>query len=51
MADTDAAIMAEFMQANDGKISVPFTVLTGDDGTVTKISGFDLSKFKNALSR
>jgi glutaredoxin len=49
ITDSDPAIMAEFMQANEGMISVPFTVLT-DGGTVTKISGFDLRKFKTVLS-
>ena len=47
--DEDAAAMAEFMTVNDGMIGVPFTVITGDDGQVTKIMGFDQGKFKTAL--
>ncbi len=49
LADTDEAIMAEFMSVNDGMIGVPFTVLTADDGTVTKISGYDRASFKHIL--
>ncbi len=50
ITDTDSSVMAEFMTVNDGMIGVPFTVITADDGTVTKISGFDQSKFKQILS-
>lgn len=49
MADSDDSIMAEFMSVNDGMIGVPFTVLTADDGTVTKISGYDRAGFMRAL--
>jgi hypothetical protein len=42
--------MDAFMRANEGMIGVPFTVLTDDDGMETKISGFDLPKFKAALA-
>lgn len=50
LTDEDDAAMAEFMSINDGVIGVPFTVIEADDGTVTKISGFDQPKFKQALS-
>ena len=49
MADTDPAIMAEFMSVNDGMIGVPFTVITNDDGLVIKISGYDRKQFKEVL--
>ncbi len=49
ITDTDPAIMTEFMEVNDGMIGVPFTVVTDDDGTETKISGFDPSEFKQVL--
>lgn len=48
--DEDDAAMAEFMTVNDGAIGVPFTVITADDGTQSKIMGFDQGKFKQALS-
>ena len=47
--DEDDKAMNDFMNVNDGMIGVPFTVITGDDGAVTKISGFDQGKFKPAL--
>jgi len=49
VTDEDPAAMGEFMAVNDGMIGVPFTVVTDDDGTETKISGFDQAKFKEAL--
>jgi len=49
VTDEDPANMAEFMQVNDGRIGVPFTVVTDDTGKETKISGFDQPKFKQAL--
>ena len=49
ITDTDPAIMDEFMSQNDGMIAVPFSIVTDDDGTETKISGFDQGKFKQAL--
>lgn len=48
--DEDPAAMVEFMGVNDGFIGVPFTVITQDDGTITKIQGFEIGKFKEALS-
>ncbi len=48
--DEDPAAMAEFLSVNDGMIGVPFTVITADDGTNTKILGFDHGKFKQALN-
>ena len=49
ITDENEAYMAEFMEVNDGMIGVPFTIITGDDGEETKISGFDQNKFKQAL--
>jgi glutaredoxin len=49
ITDEDPAVMAEFMAVNEGMIGVPFTVITNDDGTLTKINGFDQGKFKQAL--
>jgi glutaredoxin len=50
ITDEDPASMNEFMTVNDGMIGVPFTVITNDDGSEVKISGFDQAKFKKALS-
>lgn len=47
--DVDEPTMDEFMAVNDGMIGVPFTVVTDKDGTATKITGFDVQKFKQAL--
>ncbi len=49
VTDKNPAAMAEFMQVNDGFIGVPFTVIKDADGNITKISGYDQSKFKKAL--
>ena len=49
ITDEDPTAMAEFMANNDGNIGVPFSIVTSDSGTVTKISGFDQAKFKMAL--
>lgn len=49
VTDEDPVGMVEFMKVNDGAISVPFTVIEDPDGTVTKISGYDQGKFKQAL--
>jgi glutaredoxin len=49
ITDEDPAAMLEFMSINDGMIGVPFSVIEADDGSVTKISGFDQGKFKKAL--
>ncbi|MDB5175661.1 MAG: glutaredoxin [Candidatus Saccharibacteria bacterium] len=49
ITDADPAAMMEFMAVNDGMIGVPFSVVTAEDGTVTKIPGFDQAKFKQAL--
>lgn len=48
--DEDQAAMIEFMGVSDGTIGVPFTVISADDGTTTKILGFDQGRFKQALS-
>ena len=47
--DEDPTAMIEFMGVNDGMIGVPFTVISADDGTQSKIMGFDQGKFKQAL--
>lgn len=47
--DVEPDAMVEFMSVNDGTIGVPFTVISSDDGSVTKILGFDQSRFKQAL--
>jgi glutaredoxin len=49
ITDDDPSAMADFMSVNDGLIGVPFSVIEADDGTITKISGFDQGKFKKAL--
>jgi glutaredoxin len=49
VTDEDPAAMDAFMAVNDGMIGVPFTVITDDQGTETKISGFDQGAFKSAL--
>lgn len=49
VTDQDPAVMAEFMSVNEGMIGVPFSVITDDNGTQTKISGFDQAAFKKAL--
>ncbi len=50
LTDEDDAAMAEFLSVNDGLLSVPFTTIKDSQGKVTKISGFDQAKFKEALS-
>jgi arsenate reductase-like glutaredoxin family protein len=50
IVDTDPKLMAEFITIADGKLGVPFSVLIADDGTQTKISGFDVPKFKAILA-
>jgi hypothetical protein len=50
ITDTDDAIMNEFMSVNDGMIGVPFSVITNDNGEVTKISGFEKGKFEEVFN-
>lgn len=50
ITDTDQAIMEEFMNVNDGMISVPFTIIEKDNGEIVKISGVDYKKFKQELA-
>ncbi len=50
LTDEDDTAMNEFMSLNEGMLSVPFTVIKAEDGTVSKITGFDQKKFKEALS-
>lgn len=50
VTDTDDALMAEFMEVNDGMIGVPFSVIRDDAGEiVAKIPGYDQAKFKTIL--
>ena len=49
VTDEDPAGMIEFMKVNDGALGVPFTVIKGTDGKVTKIVGYDQGKFRLAL--
>ena len=50
LTDEDDTAMAEFMNLNDGFLAVPFTIIKAKDGKLTKITGFDQKKFKQALS-
>lgn len=50
ITDENPTAMMEFMAVNDGLVGVPFSVITDDAGMVTKISGFDPAKFKQALA-
>lgn len=50
LTDEDDAAMAEFMSVNDGMLGVPFTVIKDSKGEVTKIVGFDKTKFTETLS-
>ena len=49
VTDEDPAVMREFMDVNDGVISVPFTVIEDTQGNITKITGYDQGKFRQAL--
>lgn len=49
ITDVDPTLMFEFMSVNEGMIAVPFSIIEADDGTQTKISGFDQGKFKQVL--
>lgn len=49
VVDKDPGGMAEFMNVNDGAISVPLTIIKDGSGNETKISGFDQGKFKQVL--
>lgn len=40
----------QLLSVSDGAIGVPFTTIKKDDGSVVKISGFDQSKFTQALA-
>ncbi len=41
---------AEEMIAESGQMSVPFTVITKDDGSKVTINGFDKQKLESALA-
>ena len=44
--DEDPEAMMEFMRVNDGMISVPFMVVTHDDGSTAKLSGYETGKLR-----
>lgn len=50
LTDEDDDAMAEFMNVNDGVIGVPLTIIKKDDGSETKILGFDKEKITQALA-
>ncbi len=50
VADTDPAVMTEFMNVNDGAMAVPLTVIKDKSGnTEAKVTGFDKAKLAQAL--
>jgi arsenate reductase-like glutaredoxin family protein len=49
MIDDDQATMTEFFEISDNFVGVPFSVLTHEDGSVTKIPGYDRKAFQQAL--
>lgn len=50
VTDLDPAVMEEFMNVNEGRIGVPFSIINKDNGEEVKISGFDQKKFKETLN-
>lgn len=50
VVDTDPKLTEEFMSVSDGFLGTPFTIITAEDGTVTKIAGFDRPKFEQVLA-
>lgn len=50
LTDEDDSAMDEFMAVNEGVLSVPFTVITKDDGSEIKINGFNQHKLEQALA-
>jgi glutaredoxin len=50
VTDDDPKIMEEFMSINEGMISVPFTIIAKEDGSLVKIIGFDQKRFKEVLA-
>lgn len=50
MTDEDDEAMEEFLSVNDGILAVPFTVIKADNGTMTKISGFDKARLAQTLN-
>jgi glutaredoxin len=49
MVDADDQTMQEFLAISDNFIGVPFTVITDEEGTLTKVPGYDRKAFKSAL--
>ena len=47
--DRDPAKQEEMLAISDGHMGVPFSVVTKDDGSEVKITGFDRGKFEEAL--
>ncbi|CAN5145529.1 hypothetical protein BH09PAT3_BH09PAT3_0780 [soil metagenome] len=50
VTDEDDTAMMEFMSVNDGMVGVPFTVIEGDDGQVTKFTGYNIAELKTLLN-
>ena len=50
LIDNNPNLMLEFMAINDGMIAVPLTIVENSNGQITKISGFDQRKLKQALN-
>ena len=48
MADEDQAIAQELYEKS-GQLGVPFTIITGEDGSEDKILGFDRQKIDQVL--
>lgn len=46
VVDEDPALMLEFMSVNDGMVGVPFTLIEKDDGSIQKLTGYDIAKLK-----
>ena len=49
MADQVEGGVEKLIEVSGGGLSVPFTVITTDDGMEIKISGYDIKHFKKAL--
>lgn len=47
--DEDPELMAEFMSVNEGMIAVPLTVIEREDGSVQKMTGYDIGVLRTLL--
>ena len=50
ITDIEPGGMEAFLDVCDGSLGVPLTVITQDNGTVTKITGLDRPQFKRLLN-